>query len=1405
MNGFLLFVAGLIALVLGVLFAAPLVIDWNDYRDVFAVQASKLVGREVRVGGDVNLRLLPAPYVRFENVRIADENGRFAKPFLRMDRFTMWLSIPPLLQGRIEAREIELTRPRLRLAIDETGKGNWQGLGGGEMALPFVPKEVALKAVDIANGRITLESALGDELLRLESITGTLSAPALQGPFKFRGTFASGGKTRHVRFSTGHTQPGGGTLVKGLVRAEGAGNRYAFDGRLFDLFGQPRLEGTLSATLPLAALTGKAGGPAGAEGDGLEVKARMKVDVAGLRLDDIAFSFQRDGRPQSISGMAVAQWVEGTKIRANLHARWLDLDQLLGLEKGVAPMRALAGLAGRFASLFPERAHGALTVGIEQANFGGETVTGVALEVERNGEVLTIRRLAAGLPGASHVRVSGTLAEDEGEGEGEEASPRFEGTLQLRGHNVARLLSWVAPGQGVERVKAVRDGYFALSGRLTLARQGWSIERARGEFAETVFNGLARYARGAGKRTLTLRLDSDRLDLAALGALDLPALTIADLRDLLASQAKARRAGKAATGATPAPRPLRRLVAMARGLGRVDLAVRIGHLRLKDGSLRNVSAALGLKDGALAVRRLSLQTDTGLEIGLDGTLGPVGGADPRGILRLTLEARQVAALGALERFLALPPALGAAEREALVPLRLAGTLTIGRRGKGTADLVMDGAARDSHTSLILRYDGDFSRLATGRVDLTAVMENLSGSRLLAQLFPRIGKLGPGAPATGPRPERSRVVGVATAGAGRLSVRLSGVPAEGMSSVVRIQSAPLAGAWDGRITVTEAGIGAKGRIALAATSGTHALALVGLERAFDLSRAPLALEAQIGKEGKALRLSDVRLSLAGVNVGGEGVIDWKGERTRIDVSARAARASLAKLLAAIVSRRDTGANPAAALRGPVAESGAPGATPGAAPIWTDAPFDLALVKTYAGAIRLDAGRIEMLDGLGLARGRIEARFGGGKLDLDVAGRALGGTVRAKLAVAARTAGAAVKGELQLSGVDLAAFTPAGGQPAPGRRAQGRVTLRLAAQGQGLSPRGAVAVLNGKGRMVIGPGRLERFSPDALASAARALVARSGRKIAAEDVASALAERLAEGAFPLPVRDIPLTIADGVIRAQPVTFEAGKTRLAIRTFVDLSSLAVDSEWTLRSDEMLGTRSVGASGQAVASAPAPRDGGAPSPATTARPATPQPLPPVVLVYAGPVTRLARLAPRIDAEQLARELTVRRMELDVARLEELRRQDEQRRARLEAERARAAEEARRRAIEALTAPLGGQGEGASGPPSPQAGGPPGRAPGTGADAALSPPRLVLPPATPGLAAGPAAIGGALGAREWRSEVVPGSARAAGAGLPPGVALPPGATTGTAREHKPHARERRRRARPRPAYKTDFSAFDGG
>ena len=208
MSNFFVTIAVFLITVIGALFAIPYFIDWNGYRGVFEEEATRLLGREVRVGGAVNLHLLPTPYFRFEKVRIADSSVNLQDAFFRADSLTIKLSVPPMFRGALEANEIELQRPVLRVALDKDDGWNWQSFGQALGQAAYMPSNVALTSVKISDGVLALHGPDGMERTRFEGLTAELSAPALDGPYRFRGTFGKTRAEREVENRNGATRAG---------------------------------------------------------------------------------------------------------------------------------------------------------------------------------------------------------------------------------------------------------------------------------------------------------------------------------------------------------------------------------------------------------------------------------------------------------------------------------------------------------------------------------------------------------------------------------------------------------------------------------------------------------------------------------------------------------------------------------------------------------------------------------------------------------------------------------------------------------------------------------------------------------------------------------------------------------------------------------------------------------------------------------------------------------------------------------------------------------------------------------------------------------------------------------------------------------------------------------------------
>jgi uncharacterized protein involved in outer membrane biogenesis len=173
-NSFLLALTAFLILVLSALFAAPLFIDWNDYRPVFETQATKLLGRQVKVGGEVHLVLLPAPELRFDDIKVADQQGRLDRPFLEARSVQAWLNIGALMSGGMEAKQISIVDPVLRLDVKSDGTGNWSDVGRRGVALPFAPKNVMLDSVNVSGGRVEITK---EGLIRSQPLMISRDAP----------------------------------------------------------------------------------------------------------------------------------------------------------------------------------------------------------------------------------------------------------------------------------------------------------------------------------------------------------------------------------------------------------------------------------------------------------------------------------------------------------------------------------------------------------------------------------------------------------------------------------------------------------------------------------------------------------------------------------------------------------------------------------------------------------------------------------------------------------------------------------------------------------------------------------------------------------------------------------------------------------------------------------------------------------------------------------------------------------------------------------------------------------------------------------------------------------------------------------------------------------------------------
>lgn len=1346
MNHALLYIGGLVIVVLSALVAVPYFVDWNSYRGVFEEEATRVLGRDVRVGGNVNLRLLPSPYVRFEKLKIADVAGEAGESVFRADSFTLWLSVPPLLQGVVEARKIEIKKPVVRLVTDANGRGNWQSIGINSSALKFVPKGVALQSVTLIDGTISYGNAEDGEIARLDGIAGEVAADTLSGPFRFAGTANWQGTARAVRVSTATPDADGRVRFKTSISVPHSDNSYVLAGHLSSYDGKPQVEGELNALVHLgfsAAIEG-ADAPVKAPGDSppaatptaadipdrpaepanlkgappFEMHAKLKGDAAGLALDDIQLSLDKNGTPQIITGSSQLSWSGKPHIAVSLAARWLDLDRLSSptgeASTKAPPLKAARAFFENLAGNLPIEADADASLTFDQVTLGAEAISGVKMQIARAGGPFRVKELSAVLPGGTRIETEGVL-------DGAPLARTYDGRVAVHGLNLGRLIGW-----GLEQplwLEGRTYGAFALDGRIKLSGTALEIENANAEFSGQPLNGAMRLSLDT-PRTLSLDIEGQRIDAGAFwpgsletgnltrligmgGAGSPPAATVGSSPTASAGDDATSESKPDATSASksaPATGPL----AGDSGFGHVSLSLRAAEMVDGERMLRDVDADIVLSSGVVSVRHLHVKSTSGLVLDLRGdTSGPLADAKAgapeagaSGTMTGTVDAPNGPALATLAALsgVASEGDPGLERWGTLTPLKLAGTFAWGRRLATSADLSFDGIAAGGRVIGRALLDGGWRGWRHDAADITLTMDSPSAWPTVVDL---IARTGPATPKTAAA-HVSREAG----STGRVTVKTIGTAAKGMIALARIEQSNRSAEFSGTVGLLPSKPAEfSGEVVLANADARSVLQLLGIDAAPGLT-ASLSGAAGLRSSAGTIEVSPRALLADGARINGTLTVadsTGEGQTRRVAADLDVDSATVPGLLAGLLERTPLSSalpqlvTPPQIVKGvgdkrsrlaaaqQKAADAAAVASPALPPTWPEHSFAAEIFPHLAGTANVRFGSLALEPGFAMHDAKLKASFAPGKLTVDsLVAKAAGGDLSAGLSLEKAAAGATLNGTL---GIDVASGKE-------GAKAD-VAAFQLSFAGQALSPSALISTLAGKGELKVGDLTLTGNTPKSVAAVSEAALQGRGAN-AGDDLALALKAALKDGQLPLGSLTLPVTLANGNLSLDPIAIETPDGTSTLKAVVELQTLRIDSEWQIapRVSRALPLPAPEASAVAAAAAvdgPAPGAPPSDAPPAAAAPATERVLlPPLTVSYTGKLRDFAALEPIIATAGLERELSVRKMERDVDELERLRRQD-QARAKADLERMKALEEERARALSqqyAAPLPLPGEAE---------------------------------------------------------------------------------------------------------------------
>lgn len=1237
MNNLLLYLGGLLVVVFAALAGVPYAIDWNSYRGIIEEEASRMLGREVRVQGNVSLRLLPSPYFHAEQLRIGSAVGEeTGRPLFQADGFTVWLSIPPLLKGVVEARKVDVLKPVLELNVDADGRTSLAALSVLPGRLTVLPNDVTFRSVTIVDGSLGLTGPKGVELARLDAINGEVSTDTIDGPYRYRGTVVWEGQPREVRFNSAARDPNGDLRFKTIVTVEATGNSYTLEGTVSNLLDVARIDGNLSARISATGFEVKdsgsretAPGAAPVTPAFFDVTSKVASEPGRINLDNIAISLEQGGLPQLISGRSSIAWKDQVKLDMELTSKWLDLDRLTagGTEASRAiPLELARTLFDRLVEELPAVAQTDIAFTVDQVGLGRQAVSGFKLKASRSGGPLELKDVRANLPGGTHLSLDGVV-------DGQTGARGFTGTMALSGQSLNRFTTWGFGDNPFSRSRS--DGPFALAGNLRLNDTAIELTEASAEVSGTPVIGAIKLGLSETRR-LAVALEGDKIDLDDLWPGN-PGLR--GLRGLLTGEGKAPATDTEQAGA----------VAAADLFGSdVSFDIKAGELIDGDQKLQNVHLDVALQKGALTVPKLKFESNGGLAVDLEGAAADVPDKT-RGRLRGVIEAPSQESVATLTELVDLPPELSSALERwlRLTPWRVATTFSFGERTPAAVDVAIDGTLRGGRIVAETRVDGAREAWRAAPADITVQIDTPDVYGFMDQISGTSSKGSSTAP-------------------GKVFVKAAGKASEGLVAVAELDAETVELEFNGRVAVPDSGgMTAKGEIRVDAEDMAPVMRLAGLGLGSGVGRVPLSGTVATAHDGSKLTLASPSLKIGESVVSGvlTYVAETDGGKAVVDADLSADKASLPTLLTAWTAGQPQAAAPVvdpptATPRRREAETPDAATVPAVpAPIWPDQPFDFSAFDDVTGTLKAAVRSLTLDPRIAMKDARFEVALEPGKLDVKrLEGAVLGGKAVSAFTFLKEQAGASLNGKLDISISKTGSSESDGDDAITGDVA----ALDVAFSGRALSLAAMMSILTGKGTLNLGDVTLSGVAPKAVADIAdQALEGKALRQ--GEQLKTDIRTMLKSTRLKLGKVTIPVTVADGQLSLSRVQVETNEGRATFDTQLDLATLVFDSTWKIEGKAL--TRAQPS--VPGAAAPDAAAAGVPQPV----PVTRSLLPAVDVVYAGSLADLAAIEPRIETDALERELAVRRMERDVDELERLRKLDEQQAAK---------ERARQQALEA-------------------------------------------------------------------------------------------------------------------------------
>ena len=304
--------------------------------------------------------------------------------------------------------------------------------------------------------------------------------------------------------------------------------------------------------------------------------------------------------------------------------------------------------------------------------------------------------------------------------------------------------------------------------------------------------------------------------------------------------------------------------------------------------------------------------------------------------------------------------------------------------------------------------------------------------------------------------------------------------------------------------------------------------------------PTSVNAGLDLIDGKLHLTDVAGTVGGTSVRGRMVLGMQQQPITVDGNIEVGAVNLPPLIALAIGLPAQTASPSV------------GTSAGSSGLWPAEPFERSLLR-LSGQIAVNAARVEFTPKISAHDVRGVLHLGDSQVALQVVdGKVAGGRATGELVFLRHGEELIARSRVGLTDANAAELLPGEGV------LSGRLTLRVATEGTGMSAVALVGSLSGSGTFKLENARLARLDATAFDSVIRAVD--RGLPIDAVRIRDRMDAALASGVLAVSLAEGEISIDAGQARLSNTSVRAQRADLAVSGGINLSQGALDARLTL-----------------------------------------------------------------------------------------------------------------------------------------------------------------------------------------------------------------------------------------------------